>query len=111
MTAVVLDGEVPVSGHREDDFRQRLFQLRILVPEFMSRIDREPGNHASYRSEEHERPPAQVLRQYIECADQERDDMQRHHDVSKAPIIVILLELHDHLFGRVVGVLADQPVE
>ena len=111
VSAIMIDGEVAIRRDRQHDFRQQFLELRVLVAQLVSGIDREAGSQARDDGEREKRPGAEFLHCRVPGSADQRQEMQRHDDIGEAPVIGIALQLHHDFFRRVIRILAEDHVE
>ncbi len=111
MAEIVVDREVPVGRHGENDLRQPFLEPRVLVAEFMARVDGKSCRQAGHEGEAEQSRDAQIRRSRIPGRADQCDKMQRNRCVGQTAVEAIRIQLHDHFLGRVVGVLAEYPVQ
>ena len=108
---IVVYREMAVCRYRENDLGQPFLDSRILVAEFMARIDCETGRQAGDERKPECAGEAEITASGIPAGRNQHDNMQWHGHVGEPPIVGVPVHLHDNGLGRVVAVLAEQPVE
>src|SRR3546814_1193612 len=78
MALVVLDEEVPIANHGENDLGHPAVEGFLLVPEFVASIQRQPVDDPQGESESHYLPPRDRLRRDPPCTADQRSIVHRN---------------------------------
>ena len=111
VATAVLDGEVPVGRHREQETREDLLDGSALVPELVRGGQPHARVDACHVGDQRHAPPGQRLRARPPRADEEHREVDRHRRPGEPAIVAIRFELRHDFLRRVAPVLADQRIE
>src|SRR3546814_10340274 len=86
---LVLDEEVPIANHGENDLGHPAVEGFLLVPEFVASIQRQPVDDPQGESESHYLPPRDRLRRDPPCTADQRSIVHRNGKPSENSIIAV----------------------
>src|SRR3546814_8839797 len=92
MALVVLDEEVPIANHGENDLGHPAVEGFLLVPEFVASIQRQPVDDPQGESESHYLPPRDRLR-----SEEHTSELQSLMRISYAVFCLKKKTQHQHL--------------